>query len=140
MTSTYRYHIAINGWMRGEGWMRGRGKTDDPPYGKTRTYDNGVIVRCEDVEHCYVVASSCRRNRPNWHNRIHHARARWIATDRNGVMELGQTYCSRTLVDPLYVDEPSRDCGCENGPALMCPGCEIAFHGTALGFVCAEVA
>ena len=138
-------HRAINQWLRYEGWMRRRGKHTEPPYGEVRTTDQWasrqrpivqVTVRCEDVAGSYLMASTCRRQRPNWHNRVHHARARWIATDpTGGLLELGQTWCGRTLSDPLYADLPQRDCGCD-GPALLCPLCELAFHPSGLAGVC----
>lgn len=145
MRETSHFHRAINGWRHSAYWHGYRGRPAEPPFGKARTIEERttrgsrpIQVRCLDVSHPYSASSTCRIQNDRWHNRIHHARVRWIATDpTNGqVFELGQTYCGRTLSNPLYFDLPTRDCGCTNGPASMCPLCELAFHPAGLAGAC----
>lgn len=134
---TVHFARAINGWRNSMRWHRYRGRACDLPFGQTTGPTiEGITVRCIEPEHPYLASSSCRTPAPNWHNRIHHARGRWIATQGDYVYEHGQTYCGRTLTNPLYFDTPERDCGCDNGPASMCPLCELAFHGEGLAGAC----
>lgn len=142
MTEMIELHRAINGIMRHEGWMRRRRKPTLPIGSE---FQRGrITVRLREPLAPYVVANSCRVERENWHNRIHHARARWVATSDGRkplVLEFGQTFCSRALVNPLYADDPVRHCDCGNGDASICPQCEIAFHGMSPSppsFPCAE--
>ena len=113
-------------------------------FGRTWTWEQwDAEVRCLVPDHTFVVASSCRRERSNWHNRIHHAYARYVATRRDRItgrvalMEYGMAACGRHPVNPLYVDEPSRLCDC-GGSASMCPQCELVVH--KVGPTCAAVA
>lgn len=107
------------------------------PYGQTFNCGNSISVRCLLPTHPYVVSSTCRVERDNWHNRIHHAEVRYVATNHGDVLEYGITACGAFLTNPLYSDTAVRLCDCGKGGATICPRCELAVHPEYLHRPCA---
>lgn len=142
MSTDIELYRAIQSRIRGVRWERRRGGPNRPdyPFGSVSTGYKDIAVACLEPPASYVMANACRNydNQPGHHNRIHHARVRWVATrerrGRTDRLELGQMWCGGiTLVEPIYSVLPERAC---KHPASMCPRCEVNFHPNGLAGVC----
>lgn len=125
-------HWAINGWKpsRFRNNQAYALREIAHPIGQATVDQRGVKVRCLEPDHPFVVSSTCRIERDNYHNRIHHPRARYLAEYKGEVPEICILECGGRLHNPLFADEPVRHCECGKGDALMCPRCALARHGS----------
>lgn len=115
-------HRAINRYRVGfSGERAGRGERGTWEVG----LGHPIKVTCSEPPAPFVsTARQCRIEGPRWHNRVHIARDRWVAAAGERTLEYGVALCGAHLVDPTYIDEPHRDCGC-GGSASVCPRCHL---------------
>lgn len=118
----------------------GRGEIAHP-VGTVRTHDEHadhrlvhVEVRCDWPLSAYAASNTCRIERWNYRNRVHHPVVRYVAAGSDGsLLELAVLACGATLTNPWWLDEPRKICGDDGRLARICPTCEIRHHPERLG-------
>lgn len=95
-----------------------------------------VTVRCLEPDHVWVASNTCRVERPDYRNRVHHPVVRYVATARprrgnEELLELAVLSCGATLSNPWWMDDPVKMCKGDR-LALLCVACEMAYHPRAL--------